>query len=72
MTRKEQERHALLTCSLERVLNNAIYIAQHAVNARKPELAERAYILLDDLEGNDGLIKYLAARIWNEERERQR
>ena len=61
----KEERRTLLSCSLERVLNNAIWLAERAVNSRNEEVSERAGILLDDLEGS-AEVKRLAVRLWLE------
>jgi len=59
-----EERRLLIDNSLERVLNNAIYVGTKAMRAKDIGLSERAGILTDDCRA----MKDLASRLWNEAR----
>ena len=59
----EEEKHTILDCSLERVLNNALWIAAKGLNAHNVELSERCGILIDDLEGMHD-VKAIANKLW--------
>ena len=58
------EETMLLDTSLERVMNNAIFVGMKAMTAKNADLAERAGILVDDCEA----MKVLADKLWNHAR----
>lgn len=61
----------LLTCSLERVLNNALWLAGKALNSKNAQVSERAGLLIDALEGIH-CIKEIADALWRIEQEKLR
>lgn len=65
MNLTKQEETMLLQNSLERVINNAIFVGTKAMASKNPDTSERAYILVDDCEA----MRSLASRLWNDARE---
>jgi hypothetical protein len=60
MKLSDQERLQLLTCSIERVVNNALWLADKGMTSRNAVISERAWTLQDDLEA----LKPLLCRLW--------
>lgn len=67
MNLTKEEKSVICEASLERVLNNALWIAGKALNSRNPELAERAGVLIDDLEGRQDMLR-VASNLWDHTR----
>jgi hypothetical protein len=65
MSLSDQERLQLLTCSIERVINNALWLADKGMKSKSAEVSERAWILQDDLEA----LKPLLCRLWSNAQE---
>lgn len=57
----EREATYIRTCSLERVMNNALWLAEKAARSRNEEVSERAGIALDDIPPT----RDIAAPLWN-------
>ena len=64
----ENEKRTILETSLERVLNNALWIAGKGLNSRNTDLSERCGILIDDLEGQQA-VALIADKLWSHVRE---
>jgi hypothetical protein len=61
----DDEKETLLSCSIERVLNNALWLAGRGLNSRNAALSERAGTLIDDLEGMQNC-KEIVEKLWRE------
>lgn len=59
------EMRAIQENSLERVLNNALWIAQRGTGARNEILSERCGILVNDLINGTVPLLPLATRVWD-------
>lgn len=63
-----EEKQLICETSLERVLQNALWIAGKGLDSKNSKLSERCGTLIDDLEGQTDMLQ-LASRMWNEARE---
>lgn len=61
----EAEKRLLLENSIERVLNNALWVGDVGMKARDPVVSERAGILVDDVAH----LKPLVDKLWREAQE---